>query len=177
MFGCAVGVSASLLCNADANTATLLISTAMIGSIFPDIDNPTSHFGRLTKPVSDFVALFSGKGSHHRGILHSVAFGISGLLLSYFFFKPLIGLFIGILSHLLLDSFNPAGIPIFVGKKRLHLGKVPCESPFCTLITVLVFIIVLAVGMILRSNGVDLEGMIAPTVSKTIDTIPKLPTR
>jgi len=167
MFGCAVGISASVLANADATTSTLLISTAMIGSIFPDIDNPTSHFGQLTKPISSFVSAFSGKGSNHRGIIHSLLFGVGGLLLSYFFFKPLIGLFIGILSHLLLDSFNPSGIPLGIGFKRLHLGKIPCDSKYCTLVTVVMLILVLSIGFFLKQRGVDLS-MYINTSTETV---------
>ena len=95
-------------------TATLFVLGGVLGGIFPDIDNPSSHMGSLSAPVSTIIGKINEKlgkvGSNHRGILHDPTVYIAGLILSYLFFTPLIGFFIGCLSHLFLDMFNPKGI-------------------------------------------------------------------
>ena len=107
-------------------TATLFILGGLIGGIFPDIDNPTSYMGRLSAPVSTVIGFINEKlgktGANHRGILHDPLIYLIGLVLSYFFFPPMIGFIIGCLSHLFLDLFNPKGIPFFIFK-RVHLGN------------------------------------------------------
>ena len=112
--------------------ATLLILGGLLGSVFPDIDNPTSYFGKLTAPVSKWIGkvgkAFGKSGAHHRGIFHDGAIYIAGLLLSYRFFPPLIGFFAGCLSHIYLDLFNPSGVPFLLGVKHLHLGKIESGS-------------------------------------------------
>lgn len=107
-------------------TATLFILGGLIGGIFPDIDNPSSYMGKLSAPISTIIGFINEKlgktGANHRGILHDPTVYLIGLLLSYFFFPPMIGFIIGCLSHLFLDLFNPKGIPFFIFK-RIHLGN------------------------------------------------------
>lgn len=107
-------------------TATLFVLGGLLGGIFPDIDNPSSYMGRLSAPVSTIIGkineLFGKIGSNHRGILHDPIVYIVGLVLSYLFFPPLIGFFIGCLSHIFLDMFNPKGVP-FLFIHRIRLGK------------------------------------------------------
>lgn len=111
---------------ATPETATLFVLGGVLGGIFPDIDNPSSYMGKLSAPVSTIIGAINEKlgkvGSNHRGILHDPLIYLIGLVLSYFFFSPLIGFFIGCLSHLFLDMFNPKGIPFFLFK-RVHLGN------------------------------------------------------
>lgn len=113
-------------------TATLFVLGSLLGGIFPDIDNPSSHMGRLSAPVSTVIGkineLLGKKGSNHRGILHDPITYLAGLVLAYFFFPPLIGFFIGCLSHLFLDMFNPKGIP-FLFVKKIHLGNIVSGEP------------------------------------------------
>lgn len=113
-------------------TATLLVLGGLIGGIFPDIDNPNSYVGKLTSPISGFLGKLgktAGKtGKNHRGILHDPAVYIVGLILCYFYFTPLIGFFVGCLSHMFLDMFNPMGVPFLFGVTRLHLGSIPSGS-------------------------------------------------
>lgn len=111
---------------ATPETATLFVLGGVLGGIFPDIDNPSSYMGKLSVPVSTIIGAINEKlgkvGSNHRGILHDPLIYLIGLVLSYFFFSPLIGFFIGCLSHLFLDMFNPKGIPFFLFK-RVRLGN------------------------------------------------------
>lgn len=107
-------------------TLTLFVLGGIIGGIFPDIDNPSSHMGKLSAPVSTAIGVINKKlgkvGANHRGILHDPIVYLIGLILSYVYNPSLIGIFIGCLSHLFLDMFNPKGIPFFIFRK-ISLGK------------------------------------------------------
>lgn len=133
-------------------TATLFILGGLIGGIFPDIDNPTSFMGQLSSPISTIIGKINkilGKvGSNHRGILHDPLLYMSGLVLSYLYFAPLVGFFIGCLSHIFLDMFNPKGVPVlFV--HRIRLGKINSGDPnsitftwFCVFCTIIIGVII-----------------------------------
>lgn len=125
------------------------IATCLIGSIFPDIDNPKSNFGQLAAPISTVVGKvgkLTGKtGQHHRGIFHDPAVYLLGLILSYFYCLPLIGFFIGALGHLALDAFNPMGIRFF-GTKFIRFGKIPSGSKESKIFTFLLSFVVLLFG-------------------------------
>lgn len=137
IFGAAVAASAAIVTGADQNTTTLLLATGLIGSVFPDIDNPKSHFGQLTKPVSTLIGQ-AGKitghtGKRHRGLFHDLGLYMLLAIASYNFVPALIGFFLGILSHLILDAMNPAGIKIFT--KYFSIGKVPSDSKLAVCIS------------------------------------------
>ena len=131
-----VGSKTGLL--VDEQTITLLISTALIGGIFPDIDNPKSNMGQLSRPVSTLIEKLSkpfGKvGKNHRGVFHDPILYIAGLLFCFYNFTPLIGFFVGALSHLFLDMFNPSGIRV-LGVKFLRIAKIPSSSKEGVVIT------------------------------------------
>lgn len=99
-------------------TATLFVLGGLIGGILPDIDSPNSHIGKLSTPLSTVINAIQSKfdkvASNHRGILHDPLVYIIGVILSYLFMPSLLGIFIGCLSHLFLDMFNPSGIPFFI---------------------------------------------------------------
>lgn len=161
IFGASVGTAAAMntellstyLPNITAapETATLFVLGGLIGGIFPDIDNPTSYFGKLTVPVSEWIGgigkAFGKEREHHRGVFHDAAIYIAGLILSYLFFTPLIGFFAGCLSHIYLDMFNPSGIPFLFGVKHLHLGKIPSGSKGSVIFTWVSAIAVLLIGV------------------------------
>jgi len=131
-------------------TATLFVLGGLIGGIFPDIDNPTSYIGKLTVPVSSVIGKFgelAGKtGPMHRGILHEPIVYITGLILSYMFCPSLVGLFLGCISHLYLDMFTPAGIPLFFGAKHLRLAKIKSGSQQSVIFTWLNVLVALIIG-------------------------------
>ena len=132
-------------------TATLFVLGGVLGGIFPDIDNPSSHMGSLSAPVSTIFGKINEKlgkvGSNHRGILHDPTVYIAGLILSYLFFTPLIGFFIGCLSHLFLDMFNPKGIPFFLFKK-VRLGNFKSGEIGSTIFTWVCIFICITIGVI-----------------------------
>ncbi|MDE6679228.1 MAG: metal-dependent hydrolase, partial [Ruminococcus sp.] len=125
----------------------------LIGGIFPDIDNPTSHIGKLTVPVSSVVGKFgelTGKtGPMHRGILHDPVVYITGLILSYMVCPSLVGLFLGCISHLYLDMFTPAGIPLLFGASHIRLAKIKSGSQQSVVFTWLNVAFVLLIGFLL----------------------------
>lgn len=134
-------------------TATLFILGGLLGGIFPDIDNPGSHMGQLSAPVSTVIGAINKKlgkvGSNHRGILHDPITYLIGLVLCYFFFSPMIGFFIGCLSHLFLDLFNPKGIPFFLFR-RVSIGKFDSGSTGSVVLTWAFVFLAVAIGCVVK---------------------------
>lgn len=143
---------------ATSETGTLLVLGGLFGGIFPDIDNPTSYMGKLTAPVSTAIGkigiIFGKKGYHHRGIFHDPIVYILGLILSYLYFPPLVGFFIGCLSHLFLDMFNPSGIPFMFGLKHFRFMKIPSGSRESIIFTWFNVVLVLVLSFIVKYNFV-----------------------
>lgn len=130
--GGAALASAVLLAMGPENTGPagvlIGISAGALGGLIPDIDHPNSKISHKLKPVSAIVtALFS-----HRGLFHAPLF-YAVLWLLWARFCPagqylILGhmLFVGIASHLLLDSLNPAGIPALLpfSSKKVHIANI-----------------------------------------------------
>lgn len=162
IYGAAVGsalainldkISSVISISNSSETATLLILGGLVGGIFPDIDNPSSYMGRLSTPVSSVIGLINKKlgkvGANHRGILHDPIVYILGLVLSYFFFSPLLGFFVGCLSHIFLDMFNPKGVPcLFL--HRIRLGKFESGDPSSVIFTWVCVFIVVGLGLMAK---------------------------
>lgn len=127
------GITAGLiLSNTIANitieTKTILLAYSVVGSLIPDLDHPNSFLGKKLKVVSKPTNTFLG----HRSILHAPLV----YLLLFFFLKNyipsilLLGLFVGIFSHIFLDMLNKSGIPIFypLNKKRINILNIKTNS-------------------------------------------------
>lgn len=163
IYGAAVGsalalnldkISSITSINNSPETATLFILGGLVGGIFPDIDNPNSYMGHLSAPISTIIGEINEKlgkvGSNHRGILHDPIVYLVGLVLSYFFFSPLIGLFIGCLSHIFLDMFNPKGVPcLFV--HRIRLGNFNSGDFSSVLFTWVCVILCIGIGISIKT--------------------------
>lgn len=136
----------------DETTITLFVLGGLLGSIFPDIDNPKSHFGQLTKPLSTVIGKigeqFGKTGCRHRGIFHDLMIYVIGFVLTILYFPPLIGFFTGCLSHLFLDCFNPMGIPCLFTRRGIHLGKMYADSTSAIVFSYAVSIISLVAGVV-----------------------------
>lgn len=81
---------------------------SVLGSLIPDLDHPSAFLNKRARCAS----VLTGFG--HRTLTHSLlfAFLVLGITLAMGVWKGLsIGLFWGILSHLMLDSMNPSGVP------------------------------------------------------------------
>lgn len=99
----------------------ILIAGSILGATMPDIDHKNSQISHKHKFLSFVTRLFCT----HRGFTHSVPallilsgilFGIKQLLSPeiVFYYSPLmIGIILGYVSHMILDLFNPLGIPLF----------------------------------------------------------------
>lgn len=156
IFGTAIGTAVCMGIKADAMECTLLMSTCIIGSVFPDIDNPNSHIGGLTVPISSLIGkvseIFGKTGSRHRGIFHDLFIYLLGFYLSYMYFQPILGFFIGTLSHLFLDMLNPSGIPFFFGILKIRLAKIISGSLTSIITSSILSIIVIGIGIYLKLN-------------------------
>lgn len=138
------GVGAGLLTLASAGhgtneiAQTAIMSGAILGSLFPDIDHKQSYISHKA-PVASFAASTVFK---HRGFLHSPVFILlAGILLtagSRILFSgsalQMVSLFIkgfipGMFSHIILDTFNKQGIPwLWPYKKRFRLLSIKTDS-------------------------------------------------
>lgn len=129
----------------------LIVLGGIVGCLLPDMDNPSSYVGKLCVPISRWIGnihKLQGKADwQHRGILHDGAIYLGGLLFSYFCFTPLLGLFLGGVTHCLLDMFNPSGIPFLFGIKRLRLGKIASGSSEAVMFTTVCTLAVIAAGV------------------------------
>ncbi len=166
VFGAALGTALSLnmelIASALPNlshspeTTTLFVMGGILGGIFPDIDNPASYFGKLASPISKAVGSFgklTGKtGKNHRGIMHDPIVYLAGLVFCYFCFTPLVGFFVGCLSHLFLDMFNPSGIPFLFGAAHLHLGKIVSGSKSSVIFTWISVALVLLASLAVKTE-------------------------
>ena len=122
----------------DAINAGLVLVTSWFGSLLPDIDHPTStmskKFSILSIPYRILQFIF-GKFKYtkhfvgHRGITHSLLFMAIPILLMLFAFEnaflkiSMLGISIGIFSHLFMDMLNPMGVPLLlpVSKHKFRL--------------------------------------------------------
>lgn len=106
------------------STVILAILANLIGGVTPDIDQPTAPFWRNLPIGKYFGKIIDHMIGGHRFLTHSVlGLVIIGYLLRLLlaFFHPIMGsvdinvvwwaFMIGILSHLVIDTFNKEGVP------------------------------------------------------------------
>jgi len=119
-----------------------IMSGALVGALFPDIDHQQSYISHKA-PVASLAVSTAFK---HRGFLHSPIFillagilltagsrtmlsGIQMLLANQF----ILGFIPGMLSHIILDTFNKQGIPwLWPYKKRFRILTIRTDSIFET---------------------------------------------
>jgi inner membrane protein len=91
--------------------APLSIALSGVGSVLPDIDT-------FSNSIAVKITFSKGKNKYlkHRGIMHSAFVPLLIYLVYYVFFKNniILPFIIGYFSHLFLDMFTPAGIPLFM---------------------------------------------------------------
>lgn len=100
----------------------LLIGGSAIGSLLPDIDHPKSYLGNKVPIIPTLLYTTVG----HRSLTHSLLFAaIMGTLLGLIDIPLGIGMFIGIISHILLDMLTPQGVSYLYPfkKKRIKWFK------------------------------------------------------
>ena len=103
----------------------LLMLGAIIGAILPDIDSAKSFLGKKAMPLSGFFERFLG----HRGVLHSLLSCLALFFIAWLLSPGLgLGLGIGCVSHLLLDSFTVSGVQPFIPLKTRIRGSIRTGS-------------------------------------------------
>ncbi len=99
-----------------------IVPAALLTSLLPDIDHPSSLLGRRIKIISLPIAKIFG----HRGFTHSflavvlcvIALNITLPQTAVIPTDILHAMIIGYLSHLLADALTPAGVPFFWPYKK-----------------------------------------------------------
>lgn len=126
-----------------------LTGGAVLGALLPDIDHPHSTIGHtlffVSYPFAWIAKLFRKSRSGflsdafgHRGMTHSPA--VAALLLILFLIPAVqrsvllmwlcIGLFVGVVSHLLADMFNPTGVPLLwpISRRKISVARIVTGS-------------------------------------------------
>lgn len=112
----------------------IFVAMVLIATIFPDLDNEFSSFGRhlIFKPLQLLTK--------HRGIIHSFSFAILiSIILAVFLPVLSLGFFLGYSVHLICDSFTREGIQPFWPLKTRSSGFIASggrieETLFFTLV-------------------------------------------
>ena len=109
----------------------VLIGGSILGSLIPDIDHKESKIGNKMKITSTIINKLCGhRGITHAPLLYIIIFGAllfpiisSNNFLNTVSFNLTIGIFVGVISHLFLDSLTISGIPFLYPfkKKKYHL--------------------------------------------------------
>lgn len=119
-----IGAPVGFMLTQEPSAALTCAGVSGLASLLPDIDEPDSWIG-VRVPIIPAI-LKSTVG--HRGAMHSLAAAAGISLLALLALKdPLysIAMLLGYLSHLVLDSFNPNGVPwMYPCKKRFSLPLV-----------------------------------------------------
>lgn len=135
---CAAISTSSILYAPPYTTDKLILAGTFIfgsylGSLIPDIDHRKSTIGKKFRTTSYVVSKKCGhRGTTHAPIINLLAFSVL-LSVSIFFDNSIksmymdfiLGLLVGSLSHILLDSLTIEGVPFFYpfNKKKYHLLK------------------------------------------------------
>lgn len=132
----------------------IIIGSSALGSLFPDIDHRGSYIGRRAKITSAIISDLFG----HRGITHSplamLVFTTVLYLVSSFFTSSslvlmgFIGFYVGIFSHILLDSLTKGGVPLLYPfkKSKISFTKAKTGGMFETAIFAVLFLSLLFWG-------------------------------
>lgn len=108
----------------------LLGAIAMVSALLPDIESPDSFIGRKLPVISHLNKLVFGHRQAFHSLVGSLTFFLVSMLIVKGFHLPTqyaYAALIGYVSHLVLDSFNPAGVPwLWPLKFRL---KIPVTQP------------------------------------------------
>jgi inner membrane protein len=138
--------------------AILIILANQIGGIFPDIDQPTAPIWR-NLPIGKYIGKLADRMvGGHRFITHSLlGLALAGFLLHLLlvFLTPIMpsvdtgyvwwAFMIGMISHLVLDTFTKEGVPWFlpipfkiglppIKRFRITTGKIIEKSLFVLLL-------------------------------------------
>lgn len=160
LVGISVGIASCELTGVPLQEGVPIICSVALGSLFPDIDNPTSTMGYLCRPISTTIGVVSRflgkKGSNHRGIFHDIA--IYGLLLylAVRYAPAFMWFIIGAISHLLLDAFTPAGIPV-LSFTKIKLARIPSGSTASIILSWGFAILIIVLGIVYAKTPISIH--------------------
>lgn len=159
------GVAAGLMYQAmvpNTNPLTFSISCAFggLGAMIPDLDSKNSKISRKLPFLSAPICLITkwmnpNKKNllHIRGITHELYFWVLMIVfpMVYCSVYPTfaITLFVGVLSHLLLDACNPSGIAFFapITDKRTRFMKIKTGSGGEKVFSVFMYLLCIGFGL------------------------------
>lgn len=137
----------------------VLIGGSLIGSLMPDIDHKGTTIGSKFKLISIVINnLFGHRGATHAPIVHmlitTILLILGGGLTDYpklIYTSFVIGLFIGGISHLLLDSITVKGIPLLypISNRKFRLCKLTVGKQELLIQAILVVLTIFSLNIIL----------------------------
>lgn len=141
MLGAAIGASV-IAATQNYNDGFVLMGACMLGSLYPDIDLPSSKLGHIFKPISGLLNESYG----HRGFIHTplnaalvtvIYWSITYLTAPWMFWPAAFGFLIGFFAHLLQDTFTKGGIMwLYPLKVKIHFTNIKSDSIACFFITI-----------------------------------------
>lgn len=110
------------------------IGFLLLGTAFPDIDEPESAIGRRTRIISDIIKSIFG----HRGFTHSLFYILLLSLMPLYFYYikqndiyyySTLAFVLGNLAHILGDMWTYGGVPLFwpIKKTKKHIIPKPFQ--------------------------------------------------
>lgn len=148
------GILAGLMASKGENIDTVVIVTGIsaISSLIPDIDIPNSKIGNKAGIISKGI----NKAFGHRGLFHSpVLYLVIGFLLRNTIpFSILLGVLVGIGSHLILDMFNSTGIPVLypLSRSKISFAKIKTRSTGENIFAIFLIIAIIFVSYTIITN-------------------------
>lgn len=141
----------SRMSNVELIPISIFIGGSIIGSLLPDIDHKNSYIGKKAKSVSKVINKLAGhRKLFHSPILYLILYMATAHAIKDVYKLILIkGLFLGIMSHLILDSCTVGGIPWFypLSQKKISIGKIKTNSQleftFCGIVIFINIVILL----------------------------------
>jgi len=126
--GAVVSIAYNFGYTIDKELLQFIIPSILLGTAFPDIDEPESWIGRRTRGISDLIKIIFG----HRGITHTLIFILVFTLIliainifygEKHFFLSIFGFAFGMLGHIIGDAHTKSGIMLFYpfSKKRYYV--------------------------------------------------------
>lgn len=117
----------SFLYPSSLGEVALLYGCAVVGSLLPDIDHPNSKINKYNPFASIMVRLIK-----HRTLTHSLLWiaivSLIGVMLKFNTWA-ILGLNIGILSHLILDMMTVSGVPLlYPCRKNFRIMKLKTNT-------------------------------------------------
>ncbi len=135
----------------DVKNILLFSFLLFFATLFPDIDEAGSTIGKKTQPFSNIINVICG----HRGVFHSLLLPCATALTLLFFQQreAAIAVFIGYVSHLVMDMITPAGIYLFYPFSWKIRGPIPVNS-FFEKILFWTFLLIVILKLLVSYSGI-----------------------